>query len=138
MQRALPLNQAMQSVDYAHIVRQSDMTSALNLCQSISGKADKVFARPGGIVESTAQWSRILGEAKSHNFPHDKLNLFMDTAGNEAPMLWLLHSRGYDLRSLRKKETETEQALREAQEQIAQLKLERQILVNAMHGKVAA
>jgi hypothetical protein len=138
MQQSLHLQQRMQSVDYVSIVQQTDMTSALNLCQSISGKADKTFACPGGIVESAAQWSRILGEAKSHNFPHDKLNLFMDLAGNEAPMLWLLHSRGYDLRSLRKKETETEQALREAKEQIAQLQLERQILVNAMHGKVAA
>jgi len=138
MQHNLAMSPPMQSVDYAYIVKQTDMTSALNLCQSISGKADKSFACPGGIVETPAQWSRILGESRSHFFPHDKLNKFMDVAGNEAPLLWLMHSRGYDLRSLRKKETETEQALREAKERIAALELERQILVNAMHGKAMA
>jgi len=56
-----------------------------------------------------------------HNFPHDELNKFMDKAENEAPMLWLIHSRGYDINSLRKLETETERALRISEERAANL-----------------
>lgn len=138
MQHNLAISPPMQSVDYAYIVKQTDMTSALNLCQSISGKADKSFACKDGIVETTAQWSRILGESRSHFFPHDKLNKFMDVAGNEAPLLWLLHSRGYDLRSLRKKETETELALRLAREELEFERTKNRILIEAMNGRVAA
>ena len=137
MQHSIALNTPMQSVDYAFIVKQSDMTSALNLCQTISGKADKEFACPGGIVETTAQWSRILGESRSHFFPHDKLNKFMDAAGNEAPLLWLLHSRGYDIRSLRKKETETEQALRMAREELEHERTKNRVLIEALTGRPA-
>lgn len=47
--------------------------------------------------------------------------------GNDAPLLWMLHTRGYDVNSLRRKETETEKALRLANERIAQLENEREI-----------
>jgi hypothetical protein len=96
------------------------------LCQTLSGKDDAQFYGKGGIVNDQAQWSRIMGPS-NHNFPHDKLNLFMDKAGNEAPLLWLLHSRGYDIGSLHKRETETERKLRLAEERIQQLESEREV-----------
>jgi hypothetical protein len=49
----------------------------------------------------------------------------MDLCGNEAPLLRLLDNRGYDLHSLRRKESETERALRVAEERIARLEAER-------------
>lgn len=138
MQAELETRPPMQSVDYAALVKQTNMTAALNLCQTISGKQDKAFVGPGGVVGSQAQWSRILNEAGAHFFPHDKLNLYMDVAGNEAPLLWLLHSRGYDIRSLRKRETETEQLLREAREALATERLKNAVLVEALTGRAAA
>lgn len=116
----------MQSVDVDLIAKQTSMSKALNLCQTLSGFDDSKFYGDGGIVKDQAQWSRIMGPS-AHNFPHDKLNLFLDIAGNEAPLLWWLHSRGYDLSSLRKRETETERRLREAEETISQLKQEREV-----------
>jgi hypothetical protein len=138
MQADLDTRPPMQSVDYAALVKQTSMTAALNLCQTISGKADKAFVGPGGVVSSQAQWSRILNEAGAHFFPHDRMNLFMDAAGNEAPLLWLLHSRGYDIRSLRKRETETERQLREAKDELAQMRMKHQVLVEALTGRAQA
>ena len=115
-----PARPAMQSIDPVLIARQPSMTKALQLCQTLSGLDDKAFIGQGGIVKDAAQWSRIMS-AGQHNFPQDQLNLFMDKAGNEAPLLWLLHSRGYDLTALRKLETETERALRIEREQNAKL-----------------
>lgn len=120
-QFSVPMTAHVQAVDPALIVKQPTMTKALQLCQTLSGKDDAQFYGPDGIVKDQAQWSRIMG-ASPHNFPHDKLNLFMDLAGNEVPLMWLLHSRGYDLNSLRHLETETEKRLRLAQEENAALK----------------
>ena len=120
-QFSIPMTAHIQAVDPALIVKQPTMTKALQLCQTLSGKDDAQFYGPDGIVKDQAQWSRIMG-ASPHNFPHDKLNLFMDLAGNEVPLMWLLHSRGYDLSSLRHLESETEKRLRLAQEENAALK----------------
>lgn len=122
----LPLQSQMDEVDPDLVAKQSSMSKALNLCQTLSGLDDAKFYGENGIVKDQAQWSRIMGPS-AHNFPHDKLNLFMDIARNEAPLMWLLHSRGYDLRSLRKRETETERELREAKEEITRLKQEREV-----------
>ena len=120
-QLEMPLRPEMQAVDHALIAKQQTMTKALILCQTLSGKDDAQFYGKDGIVKDQAQWSRVMGPS-AHNFPHDKLNLFMDVAGNEAPLLWLLHSRGYDLGSLRHRETELERRLRLSQEENAALK----------------
>ena len=120
-QFSIPMTAQVQAVDPALIVKQPTMTKALQLCQTLSGKDDAQFYGPDGIVKDQAQWSRIMG-ASPHNFPHDKLNLFMDLAGNEVPLMWLLHSRGYDLHSLRHLETETEKRLRLSQEENAALR----------------
>lgn len=117
---------AMQAIDPALIARQPSMTKALQLCQNLSGLDDKAFTGTGGVVKDAAQWSRIMGSGQ-HNFPQDGLNMFMDKAENEAPMLWLLHSRGYDITCLRKLETETERDLRMAKEEIARLRAERDV-----------
>jgi len=124
MQHELPLRPKMRSIDQELIAAQSSLTQALKLGQSLSGKDDKLFVGPAGIVSDSAQWSRIM-KGGQHHFPQDKLNLFMDITGNEAPLLWLLHSRGYDLASLRQRETQMERDLREANERIVQLEAER-------------
>jgi hypothetical protein len=111
---------AMQVIDPTLIGRQPTMTKALQLCQTLSGLDDKAFTGSGGVVKDGAQWSRIMGSGQ-HNFPQDELNRFMDKAQNEAPMLWLLHSRGYDITCLRKLETETERSLRLERERNAKL-----------------
>lgn len=46
----------------------------------------------------------------------------MDACGNDTPVLWMLHQRGYDLHSVRRRETELERRLRLAEEENAALK----------------
>ena len=41
---------------------------------------------------------------------------------NDAPVLWMLHDRGYDLTGLRKREKELQRELREAREENAALR----------------
>jgi hypothetical protein len=53
----------------------------------------------------------------SHTTAHNK-----DACGNDAPLYWMLHQRGYDLCSLRKTESETQRKLRLAQEEIKALR----------------
>ena len=133
----LPAKPDMQVIDPALVARQPTMTAARKLCQTLSGFDDKAFTGKDGIVNDVAQWSRIMG-AGQHHFPQDALNTFMDLAGNEAPLLWLAHSRGYDITSLRKLETETERRLRETEEKLAQALMEKRVLVEALNGRVAA
>ncbi|AMM23014.1 hypothetical protein [Variovorax sp. PAMC 28711] len=133
MQHELGLRPDMLMIDPTLIAKQPTMSKALALCQSLSGHDDKHFIGATGIVKDSAQWSRIMN-AGQHNFPHDKLNLFMDLAGNEAPLLWMVHQRGYDLDSLRKRETQIEMALRMAQEQIHQLRHDKRVLTEALRG----
>lgn len=127
----------MTALDPEMIARQPSMTKALQLCQTISGMADQKFVGDKGIVKDAAQWSRIMG-AGQHNFPHDKLNQFMDLAGNEAPMLWLLHSRGYDITILHQRETETERLLRVEREARAKAEEKVRVLMEAIGGRVPA
>jgi hypothetical protein len=116
------------------IYRQPTFTKALHLCQTLSGKDDAQFYGVNGVVKDQAQWSRIMGQAGSANFPQDKLNLFMDKAENEAPMLWLLHSRGYDITTLRHVETETERKLRLAEERAKTAEMKVRVLTEALRG----
>lgn len=126
-QLEMPVAQPMQAVDFALVAKQSSMSKALALCQTLSGLDDAQFYGSNGIVKDQAQWSRIMGPSK-HNFPHDKLNVFMDIAGNEAPLLWLAYSRGYDLHSMHKRESETERENRLLKEENAAL---RRVLMGA-------
>lgn len=138
MQFEMTNRPAMQSIDPELIYRQPTLTKALHLCQTLSGKDDAQFYGPNGVVKDQAQWSRIMGQSGSANFPQEKFNLFMDVAGNEAPLLWLLHSRHYDITTLRHVETETERKLRLALDALKREQVKNATLVEAIHGRVAA
>ncbi|MDP3164386.1 MAG: hypothetical protein Q8N06_02865 [Hydrogenophaga sp.] len=137
MQYELTARPPMQAVGEEVIARIPSMTRALAMCQSLSGLDDKAFIGDGGVVKDAAQWSRIMNSGQ-HNFPQDQMNKLMDKAGNEVPMLWLLHSRGYDITTLRHRETEMERRLRLAEEALARSEQKRAALVEALSGRVAA
>lgn len=126
-----------QKLDYKLIHQQPTLLAAVKLCISMGGfEADKEVYGPLGI--DAGHWSRIhRGEA---HFPLGKLCDLMDLCGNEAPMLWLLDERGYDLHSLRRQETETERELRLAHEEIermrAERRAERNLLSEVMAGRL--
>ena len=132
MQRELNLKPEMQRVDIRSIDAQPSLTAAIRLCQQLSGLEDKEVVGKHGIVTDVAHWSRITRSGQ-HYFPQDKLNKFMDLCGNEAPLIWLARSRGYELVPL---ETEMERRLRSEREKTGELERENLILKKLLMGKM--
>ncbi|MDH5832151.1 hypothetical protein QFW80_16660 [Luteimonas sp. M1R5S18] len=67
-----------------------------------------------------AQFSRWMSGTEGIVWP--KLERLMTTCGNDAPLLWMLHQRNYDLYSLRHHETEVERQNRLLREEVAALR----------------
>lgn len=130
-QLRLGLLKPIRSVDVALVVSQPSLLSAVKLCIALGGfTTDKQLYLDLEI--DAGHWTRVMrGEA---HFPIDKLGLLMDLCGNEAPLIWLLHSRGYDVASLRKRETETERELRQAREDLARERLKNEALREAFRS----
>ncbi|MFD0738276.1 hypothetical protein ACFQZQ_03095 [Lysobacter koreensis] len=106
------------------IARQPTLAGAIALGAAAAGlDLAKEMHVPLGIDAGT--WSRM--QAGEAGYRWKQISAICDLIGSDAPILWMLHQRGYDLHSLRKRETETEKQLREAREQIAELVKEREI-----------
>lgn len=106
------------------IARKATLGKAIELCIELSEfEADKQLQ--DALKVDKAQFSRWISGQEGIKW--EKISDLMDLCGNDAPLLWMLHNRGYDVNSLRRKETETEKALRLANERIAQLENEREI-----------
>ena len=115
-------------VDKSLIHRQKSLLSAIALCAQAAGLQDKELYLPLGIDAS--HWSRIIkGDA---HFPLERLGPLMDLCGNEAPLEWLAHSRGYELRPL---ETEVARMLREKTERTEELENENRLLRDMLMGR---
>lgn len=127
----------LQEVDIRLVRQQRTLLAAIKLCISLAGfESEKEVYMPLGI--DPGHWSRIVrGEA---HFPIDKLPDLMDLCGNEAPLLWLIEERGYDIDSLRRRETELERELRLAREEIERMQAERtaerRLLSEVLAGRV--
>lgn len=109
-------------VNQNEVIRQRTLGDAISLCANIAGLAPKEVmdaVRVDGKPLDKAQWSRW--EAGTEGIIWSKLTALMDVCGNDAPLLWMCHARGWDLAAMRKKETELEAKLREAKERIAEL-----------------
>lgn len=120
------MNQLALPVDIRpeEVARKASLGNAIELCAELAGfSLDKELQQQVGADK--AQFSRWLSGQEGIVWP--KFVKLMDVCGNDAPLLWMLHQRGYDLHSVRKRETETERRLREAEETIAQLKQEREV-----------
>ena len=114
------------------VARQSSLTGAIILCQTLSGLDDKEICGKGGVINAAATWSRI--KSGENNFPQDKLAEYMDMCGNEAPLIWLADQRGY---SLRPKETELQRQLKIEKRERDKLEQENALLRSLLTGKSA-
>lgn len=111
------------------IAREKSFGGAIALCAKAAGLepkqvTDAVKTSEGKAVDKAA-WSRWVNDNEGVEWP--KLVQIMDKCGNDAPLLWMLHARGYDVSSLRRRETELEKELRLAREQLAQERAEREV-----------
>ena len=138
------LNQVQMpvTVPLSEVARKLSLGAAIDLCAELGGYSlDKSLQADLGVDKG--QFSRW--KTGEEGVSWVKFQKLMDVCGNDAPLLWMLHQRGWDLHSLRRVETETERKLREANERIAaqerelaQERREKALLMTAIAGKVAA
>ena len=113
-QLSLPVEVRPEEVE-----REKSLGGAIGLCAKVGGHDfDKTLQMELGVDK--AQFSRWQSGAEGIVWP--KLLKLMDICGNDAPLLWMLQQRGYDLYSLRKRETETERENRLLREEVAALR----------------
>lgn len=112
-QLAIPIE-----VNPAEVARKTSMGAAIGLCAELAGLEPKQIQ--GKLAMDKGQWSRW--ESGSEGVIWPKLSALMDVCGNDAPLHWMLHQRGYDLHSIRKLETETERENRRLREENAALR----------------
>jgi hypothetical protein len=116
------------SVTAQEIAREKTLGGAIGLCAKAAGYEPKEVMdaiRVDGKALDKAQWSRW--ESGQEGIVWPKFVALMDFCGNDAPLLWMLQARGYDLSSLRKQESELEKKLREMEETLAKERAERAI-----------
>lgn len=110
-------------VSAQEIAREQTLGGAIDLCAKAAGLTGKEVQH--GLGLDKAQWSRWTSNQEGVNWP--KLIALMDLCGNDAPLLWMLCQRDYDLASVRHNETELERKLRIANDRIAEMQHEREV-----------
>ena len=100
------------------VMRERTLGGAITLCAKAAGFEGKQVQQD--LKFDKAQWSRW--ESGQEGIVWPKLVLVMDHCGNDAPLLWMLHDRGYDMSSARKRETELQRQVRLLTEENAALK----------------
>lgn len=114
------------------VAREKTFGGAIDLCRKAAGLEPKQLTDSVRTSENKpvdkAAWSRWVNDVEGVEW--GKLTQIMDACGNDAPLLWMLNARGYDLSSLRRKETELERELRKAKEKIAQMEHDHQVVVD--------
>jgi hypothetical protein len=122
------------------VAREKTFGGSIALCAKAAGLepkqvTDAVRTSEGKAVDKAA-WSRWVNDNEGVEWP--KLVQIMDRCGNDSPLLWMLHARGYDIHSLRRLESETERELRITRERLAAVEAANLVLVNAMNGRAVA
>ena len=127
-------------VTVQEVSREKTFGGAIALCAKAAGLeakqvTDAVRTSEGKAVDKAA-WSRWVNDNEGVEWP--KLVQIMDKCGNDAPLLWMLLARGYDLSSLRRAESETERRARLAEERAAKAEEKCRVLMEAIGGRVVA
>lgn len=130
-------------VPLSEVGRKPSLGKAIEYCAELAGYAyDKELERAleqCGVKVDATQLTRWKQGAEGIRW--EKLAALMDVCGNDAPVLWMLHQRGWDLSSLRKRETETERLLRLSEERVrtmeAERVVERRLLAEVLTGRRA-
>jgi hypothetical protein len=100
------------------IARKTSLGASFELCAEAAGIEPKQLQ--ADLKLDKAQWSRWVSGQEGVVWP--KFTAVMDLCGNDAPLLWMNHARGYDLASMRKLETATERENRKLREEVAALR----------------
>ncbi len=98
--------------------RKKTLGQAIGLCLEVAGMEPKQVTAELGLDK--AQFSRWKTDQEGVIWP--RLRAVMDLCGNDAPLLWMVHDRGYDLESLRRQQTELQRQNTLLQEELCVLR----------------
>lgn len=133
-QRLLPITQEIE-IRPEEIARKKTLGASIELCAELAGfSLDKQLS--DGLGFDKGQFSRWQSGGEGIIWP--KLVKIMDFCGNDAPVLWMNHERGWDLNAMRKLQTETEKVLAEERAKRQQAEEKVRFLMQVMQGKVPA
>jgi hypothetical protein len=111
-------------VPLSEIVRKPSLGKAIEYCAELAGygydkELEAALGKAGVKVDATqlTRWKQ-----GGEGIKWEKFVGLMDVCGNDAPLLWMLNARGYELASLRRRETETERENRLLREENAALR----------------
>lgn len=114
------------------IERKRSWAAAIELCAEAAGyDLDKQAHQSIGIDQ--ARWSRI--KSGREGIKWEQLCALMDSMGNDIPLLWMLAQRGYEIRTVRHKETEYERRIRELEEELGRQRVKNEALAEALRGE---
>lgn len=122
-------------VPLAEVMRKPTLGKAIDLCMELGPHRSEKDLQDDLKVDK-AQFSRWRSGDEGVIWP--KFARLMDACGNDAPVLWMLHQRGWDLHSLRRIESDLEREVRELREKLADRDRANAVLVAALRGGVAA
>ena len=101
------------------VMRKQSLGAAIELCAELGGYSlDKTLQQDLNVDK--AQFSRW--QSGTEGIQWAKFTALMDKCGNDAPVFWMLHQRGYDLHSLRRRETDVERENRLLREEVHALR----------------
>jgi hypothetical protein len=90
------------------VAREKSLGGAIDLCLKAAGLEPKEVQ--ADLRLDKAQFSRWASGGEGIVWP--KFAAVMDYCGNDAPLLWMVHDRGYDITSMRRTESELERQVR--------------------------
>lgn len=105
-------------VSSSEVARKQSLGASIELCLELAGVEPK--QAQADLKLDKAQFSRWTSGGEGVVWP--RLAAVMDYCGNDAPLLWMAHARGYDLHSMRKVESEVERQNRQLREENAALR----------------
>ncbi|QAZ38448.1 hypothetical protein C1M51_02875 [Methylibium sp. Pch-M] len=85
-------------------MRKTSLGGSFELCAELAGKEPKELQVE--LKLDKAQWSRWV--SGQEGVVWTKLTALMDHCGNDAPLLWMNHARGWDIGRMSRYETELE------------------------------
>jgi hypothetical protein len=102
-----------QDVSPLEVMRKKSLGQSIELCLEVAGLEPKQVM--ASLKLDKAQFSRWSSGQEGVTWP--KLDALMDHCGNDAPLLWMVQARGFDLASLRRTESELQRELRLSREE---------------------
>jgi len=128
----LPAKKPCPPPDLAYVASLPNFRRALRYAISLADLEPKQVYGP--LDKDKATWSRI--ENGDMSFPADDLMHFCEVVGNDAVLLWLMCSAGYDLTSIRKAQDDKDKRIAELEAKLAEKDYALEIAAQLVSGRV--